>query len=61
MSQMKKYESMITMVESEMFTIEMLMHHLKDSYETDGVREILVTRLYKYDKKLIMFYIPELW
>ena len=57
----KKYESLVSMVDSELFTIEMLIHQLKDHYDVDGVREVLVTRLYKYPRHQTLFYVPELW
>jgi hypothetical protein len=57
----KKYESLVSMVESDLFTIEMLIHQLKDHYEIDGVREVLISKLYKYPQHQTLFYVPELW
>ena len=57
----KKYESLVSMVDSEHFAIEMMIHQMKDHYEVDGVREILVNRLYKYPAYMTLFYVPELW
>lgn len=61
MSLKKKYDSLVMMSESELFTIEMLMHHLKENYEVDGVRDILINRLYKYAEHQTLFFVPELW
>lgn len=61
MSSKKKYDSLISMVESEVFTMEMLIHHLRDNYDADGIRDILVNRLYKYADNEALFYVPELW
>lgn len=60
MSSKKKYDSLISMSESEFFTLEMLMHHLKEVYEVDGVRDVMINRLYKYPEHNILYYIPEL-
>ena len=48
------------MVESDVFSIEMLMHQLKDKYDIEGVHEALVQRLYRYPPNETLFYIPEL-
>lgn len=56
----KKYDSLVSMAESELFTMEMLIHHLKENYEVDGVRDVLVNRLYKYSDNLTLYYAPEL-
>lgn len=49
------------MTASEMFTIEMLIHQLKDNYEVEEVREALINRLYVYPEYQTLFYVPELW
>lgn len=57
----KKLDSLIKMAESEHFTVEMLIHSLKTNYDSDGIRDILVNRMYKYPDSQVIFYIPELW
>jgi hypothetical protein len=61
MSSKKKFDSLIMMTESELFTIEMLVHHLREHYDVDGVRDVLINRLYKYPEFMTLFYVPELW
>ena len=54
----RKYQSLISMANSEMFTISMLLHYLKDSHKEEGVQKFLVNTLYKYSDKETMFFIP---
>ena len=61
MSSQNKFDSLISMTKSDMFTIEMLFHYLRDYYDTEGLRDILINRLYKYADNQTLFYVPELW
>ena len=49
------------MAESEVFTVDMLIHNLIKYYKVTEVQEFLVKRLHMYTDKETSFYIPELW
>jgi len=56
-----KYHTLLEMARSDLFSIGMLLHYLKDTYKEEGVLDFLVNILYKYSDKEAMFFIPEFW
>lgn len=56
----KKYRSLLEMCDSPLFTIEMLIHHLKDFYDNEEVAPLLVSKLNRYADNELLWFVPEL-
>ena len=55
-----KYDHIVKLFGSSTFSAETLVHHLKENYEADGVRDFLINRLYNIKNKDAFYYMPAL-